>query len=105
MSTMSIRLPNSLHARARDLAQREGVSLNQLIATALAEKMSALMTVEILEERAGRGKRSRFLAALAKVPDREPEEFDRLPATHGATTTSKRRSRSSRPARQRRGAG
>ncbi len=99
MSTMSVRLPNSLHARARDLAQREGISLNQLIATALAEKMSALMTVEFLEERAHRGKRSRFVAALAKVPDREPEAFDRLPGSARLTKATSGRSRARRSAR------
>jgi len=38
MSALSLRLPNSLHDRARDLARREGVSINQLVAAALAEK-------------------------------------------------------------------
>jgi hypothetical protein len=36
MSTLSLRLPKSLHERARALAQEEGVSINQLIAMALA---------------------------------------------------------------------
>jgi len=60
------------------LAQQEGISVNQLVATALAEKMSALMTEEYLETRAKRGSREKFLAALAKVPDVEPEPYDRL---------------------------
>jgi LDH2 family malate/lactate/ureidoglycolate dehydrogenase len=40
MSALSIRLPNSLHVRVRELAAREGISINQLVATALAEKMA-----------------------------------------------------------------
>ena len=79
MSALSLRLPNSLHERARDLARREGVSINQLVASALAEKMSALLTEEYLEARAKRGSRARFLAALAQVPAIEPEPEDRLP--------------------------
>jgi len=78
MSTLSLRLPNSLHKQVRRLASQEGISINQLITTALAEKMSALMTVEYLEERAARGSRQRFEAVLAKVPDAEPEEYDEL---------------------------
>ena len=81
MSAMSLRLPNSLHERARELAEREGISINQLISTALAEKMSALMTEEFLEVRARRGSRSRFLRALATVPDVMPQPDDELPAT------------------------
>jgi len=78
MTTVSLRLPNSLHRGVKELAKREGVSMNQIIATAVAEKLSALMTVDYLEERASRGSRERFEALLRKVPDVEPEERDRL---------------------------
>lgn len=78
MSTLSLRLPNSLHQKVRELARREGVSINQLITVAVAEKTSALLTLEYLEERAARGSRERFEAVLAKVPHREPEPEDRL---------------------------
>lgn len=77
MSTLSIRLPQSLHKNARLYAQQEGISVNQLISTALAEKLAALAAVEYLEQRAARGSRSRFDAALAGVPDTEPELADR----------------------------
>ena len=80
MSALSLRLPNSLHERARELADREGVSINQLVASALAEKMSALLTEEYLETRARRGSRGRFLAALARVPAVAPDSGDELPA-------------------------
>ena len=78
MSTLSLRLPNSLHKEARKLARQEGISINQLITTALAEKMSALMTLDYLELRAARGSREKFEAVLAKIPDLEPEDHDRL---------------------------
>ncbi len=77
MSTISLRLPESLHRKARELAKSEDVSINQLITTALAEKMSALMTVDYLQERAARGDRGRFERAMAKVPDVEPDERDK----------------------------
>jgi hypothetical protein len=76
---MSLRLPESLHARARELAKREGVSINQLIATALAEKISALDTVAYLEERASRGSREAFLEALDNTPPGPPMPGDELP--------------------------
>jgi hypothetical protein len=56
-----------LHRQARELAEREDISINQLIATALAEKMSALMTGEYLAERAVRGSRKKFDRVLKKV--------------------------------------
>jgi predicted DNA-binding ribbon-helix-helix protein len=73
MSTLSLRLPESLHLRLAEVAAREGVSINQLISSAVAEKMSALLTEEYLEKRAERGARTRFSAAFEKVPDIEPE--------------------------------
>jgi hypothetical protein len=78
MSTISLRLPNSLHEKARELAQRDNVSVNQFITLAVAEKISALLTAEYLKERASRGSRAKFEAALAQVPDAEPEKYDRL---------------------------
>ena len=79
MSTMSVRLPNWLHKQLRECAKREGVSINQLINSAAAEKLAALMTEEFLAARAKRASRKKFEAALKTVPDVEPEPFDRLP--------------------------
>ena len=67
MSTMSLRLPESLHERAREIAKREGVSINQLIATALAEKLSALDTLQYLEARAAKGGRRSIPGRAASV--------------------------------------
>ena len=79
MSTLSVRLPNSLHKQLRECAEREGTSINQLISSAVAEKMAALLTQEYLDARAKRGSRKKFQAALKTVPAVEPDEFDRLP--------------------------
>jgi len=78
MSTLSLRLPNSLHEQIRELAKREGISINQFIASAAAEKMAALLTEEYIERRAKRASREKFQAVLNKVPDSEPENHDRL---------------------------
>ena len=78
MSTISLRLPESLHKRVKDIAKREGISINQLINSALTEKISALLTEEYLEERARKGSRSKFEQALSKVKDVESEDKDRL---------------------------
>ena len=77
MSALSIRLPESLHKYAKEYALQEGISVNQLISTALAEKLSALATEDYLELRARRGSRDKFDAALAQVPDAEPDPWDR----------------------------
>ena len=78
MSTMSLRLPESLHRKVRELAEQEGISINQLVTTALAEKVAALMTVDYLAERAERGSRKEFERVLAKVKDRPPVSGDEI---------------------------
>jgi predicted transcriptional regulator len=78
MSTISLRLPNSLHERLRELARRENISMNQFIMLALAEKIAALSTEEYLLARAERGDRKKFERAMAKVADVEPLSGDAL---------------------------
>ncbi len=77
MSTLVVRLPESLHKNLQSVADREGVSIDQFISTSVAEKMSALMTQDYLKERAARGNREQYLAVLTKVPDAEPNENDK----------------------------
>ncbi|BBL76713.1 CopG family transcriptional regulator [Methylomagnum ishizawai] len=78
MTTLSLELPESLHRKMLELAHSDGISMHQFAATAIAEKISALTTQSYLEERAKRGSKEKFLQALSKVPNTEPEEFDRL---------------------------
>jgi hypothetical protein len=80
MTALSLRLPASLHRKLAEVSEREGISINQLINSAVAEKMSALMTEEYLATRAKRASRRKFAGALSKVADIEPEERDRIPA-------------------------
>ena len=78
MSTISLRLPDSLHERIRKLAKKDNISINQFAASALAEKISALETEEYLDKRAKRGDRKKFERALSKVPEVEPNREDQL---------------------------
>ena len=77
MGKFRLQLPASLYKQVKALAKEEGVSVNRFIATALAEKLSALMTQDYLEAQAKRGNPA-FEQVLAKVPDTEPEVRDRL---------------------------
>lgn len=79
MSTISVRMPESLHKRLKHLSKKEKTSINQLVTLAVAEKLSALETLEYLEQRAARGSREAFDQILAKVPDVEPDPGDALP--------------------------
>ncbi len=78
MSTLSVRLPESLYKKIKEIAKEDGVSINQFISSAAAEKVSAIMTVDFLKKEAKLGKRKDFEAVLKKVPDVEPEPYDKL---------------------------
>ena len=79
MTAVSVRIPDSLHSVVRDIVTREGISFEQFVMLAIAEKASALATEEYLEERARRGGREKFLAAMGKVADvQPPDERDRI---------------------------
>ncbi len=78
MSSLSLRLPDSLHRHIKEFSEKEGVSINQFISTAVAEKMSALSTQSYLEETAKRGSKTNLKKLLRKVPAVEPEIHDKI---------------------------
>ena len=78
MGALSLRLPESIHRHIREIAKSEGVSINQLISCAIAEKISAIMTEEYLQKRADRANIKDMEAVLNKVADREPLKGDEL---------------------------
>lgn len=78
MGTLSLRLPDSLHEEVKLLAKNEGVSINQFISSAVAEKMSALLTEQYLIQRAKQGNEELFVEAMSKIPDVEAGEKDKL---------------------------
>lgn len=77
-STLTLRLPKSLHKRIKDLAKEDGTSINQFLVTAAAEKMSAILTKNYLEEEAAKGQREDFEKVLSSVPHVEPDAYDKL---------------------------
>ncbi len=79
MSSLNLRLPDYLHDHIRELAKREGVSINQLITLAVAEKVSALDAATYLRERADRADEDAYREVLAAVPDVPADEHDAVP--------------------------
>ena len=78
MTTLSLRVPDSLHRAIKELASQDVYSMNQFLITAAAEKLSALETVDYLRLRAKRANLDDFDKLLARVPDTEPDKGDEL---------------------------
>jgi predicted transcriptional regulator len=78
MSEMTIRLPLSLQRRLRQLARRDESSVNQFVASAIAEKLAALETASYLQKQGRSASRRKFERALTFIPDVPPVSGDEI---------------------------
>ncbi len=79
-ATYPLKLPASIKATAARLAKEDGVSLNQWIATAVAQKIGAVETAaDFFKRRAGGAQPEDLKAFLASAPDVPPEPGDEIP--------------------------
>ena len=81
MTALTVRLPNSVHETIKDLARRDGISVNQFIASAAAEKMASFQTLDYLRREAAFGKREDFQKFLNLVPDVPAQAGDEIPSS------------------------
>ena len=77
MTALTIRLPTSVHRKVKELALREEISLNQFIASAVAEKMASVLTLNYLKTEAAEGRRADFEQFLSMVPEVPVDDADR----------------------------
>ena len=77
MTALTIRLPTSVHRKVKELALREEISTNQFIASAVAEKMASVLTLDYLKAEAAEGRRADFEQYLSMVPEVPVDDADR----------------------------
>lgn len=79
MSNYPLRLPEALMEDAREMADAQGVSINQFLSTLIAERIGELKALRHVRQRIGRANPAAAAAMLALVPDRAPLEGDEAP--------------------------
>lgn len=79
MTTIEAKIPDLVLKQAVELAEREQISLEQLIGLAVTQAIGIWSNESYISLRAQRGNREDFLRCLEQVPDVEPPEYDRLP--------------------------
>lgn len=92
MGALTVRLPDSLHDRVRDLADRDGISMNQFVMLAVSEKITRLdadaqfahldalkRLGHAVAEEEGKDPDQFMKDLLDRVPDTEPSPEDRVP--------------------------
>ena len=72
MTTLNLTLPNSIQRHLQEMADLDGVPVDQFVTSAVAEKISALTAETFLRARAERADPAAVRAILDKVPDRAP---------------------------------
>ena len=72
MSTLSLNLPNSIQRHIQEMADLDGVAVDQFVLSAVTEKISALTAESYLRKRADRANPAAFQAILNKVPRHAP---------------------------------
>ena len=90
-SNYPLKAPKSILEAARRAAKREGVSLNQFIGTALAEKVAALEAEDVFTHRAKRADQARFLEVLDRLGSEPPRPGDEMDALGPEISKSARR--------------
>ena len=78
MTTISTKIPDTIFRQAKTIAEREEMTLDQFIAVALASQISSWETGKNFTDRAKNGDWEQARQILAKAPDTEAEDYDKL---------------------------
>ncbi|HOV15540.1 MAG TPA: toxin-antitoxin system HicB family antitoxin [Spirochaetota bacterium] len=76
MSILSIRLPDTIHKNIKKISELECISINQFITNAVTEKITAIETESLLQERSKEGNLEKYLAVLQKVKNIKADDSD-----------------------------
>jgi len=77
--TYPLRLPRSLKDAVKRLSKEDGTSINQFVATAVAEKVSALQTARFFADRRARADFKAFDKIMKRRGGKPPREGDEIP--------------------------
>jgi hypothetical protein len=78
--TYPLRLPRSLKEAVERLSREDGTSINQFVATAVAEKVSALATARFFQDRQAQADFKAFDKIMKRRGGKPPRKADEVPA-------------------------
>ncbi len=82
MTNYPLRLPDHVMSAAKELAAKNGASLNQFLGSIIAQKVGEMHAFDYIERRAARGNVEAALAVLAKAPERPPLPGDEIKSSN-----------------------
>lgn len=78
MTELQVSLPEAIHQKVKKIAQKEKLSINQLLMNSVSNEIIRYETMNFFAEHAKGFDEAEFLAALQEIPSVEPEEKDAL---------------------------
>ncbi|MGH1365358.1 MAG: toxin-antitoxin system HicB family antitoxin [Calditrichia bacterium] len=78
MGKLQLRLPDQIHKKVRKIAERESLSINQILVNSISNEIIRYESLRFFEDRSSGFKLDDFLKALEEIPDTEPDKRDRL---------------------------
>ena len=87
MTNYPLRVPDHIYEQAKAAAEKDKVSINQLMTSFIAEGLGHRRGLRMLRERAARADVAGALEILKGAPDVAPDEGDEMPdqSSHGRT--------------------
>ncbi len=79
MSILKVSLPDSVRERVEHFAREDGVSVDDFLATVIAQRVAVAEANSYIQQRGAKGSTARMQELLKKAPDIEPEAYDRIP--------------------------
>lgn len=92
-ATYPLRLPKSIKAAAEQVAQEEGISMNQFVSTAVAEKLAAMRTAAFFTQRRERADLQALRELLTRSGGLQPQSGDEHPGSEGTPNPKAKRTR------------
>jgi hypothetical protein len=81
MSSITITLPDSLQRRLQEIAEKDGVTVDEFVSTIVSQRIAVGEAQSLVQARAARGSGKRLVELLDSAPDVDPEPGDELPET------------------------
>ena len=78
MNVISVPLNESLYLKVKEFSEREKIPIEQFASSAIAEQLAAFTTMDYIKDRFGNITKEDIDRVFARIPDVEPEEYDRL---------------------------
>lgn len=82
LSTYPLRLPRSIRAGVERMSKEDGISINQFVSIAVAEKLAMIQAQTYFAERSARADLAAFDRLMQRAAGEPPQPGDELPATH-----------------------